>query len=216
MAWRLKSCLREVDTLARISGDEFTVTAGGLKNAQDASLVAETILKALRAPFQVENQELYVTASVGISLYPRDAIDAETLQRNADSAMYRAKSRGKNRFEYFLAEMSACAASGWSWRPVFAALDRGEFFPHYQPQFNLQSETGGPGGAVALTIPAGRLARPVHSDRRGEQLIVPIGTWVSCRRLAGRRPLAAPDILQGHGGECVGGVIQPLRFRSHG
>src|SRR6202035_2143124 len=79
VALRLKSSLRETDTLARISGDEFTVTVAGLKNPQDASLVAETILKAWRDPFQVEYHELHVTASVGISFYPQDAIEAETL-----------------------------------------------------------------------------------------------------------------------------------------
>ena len=102
VARRLKSALREGDSLARISGDEFTVIATGLRNPRHASVVAEAVLKSLRNPFEVENQELYVSASVGISLYPQDALDAETLQRNADNAMYRAKSAGKNRFEYFL------------------------------------------------------------------------------------------------------------------
>src|SRR5438309_6324221 len=84
VAKRLKSSLREADTLARMSGDEFTVIATGLRDPQNGGVVAETVLKALRDPFEIEGQELFVSASVGISLYPQDALDADTLQRNAD------------------------------------------------------------------------------------------------------------------------------------
>jgi diguanylate cyclase (GGDEF)-like protein/PAS domain S-box-containing protein len=199
VAWRLKSCLRDGDTLARISGDEFTVTAAGLKNPQDASVVAETILKALRAPFQAENQELYVTASVGISVYPRDAIDAETLQRNADSAMYRAKSRGKNRFEYFLAELSASRRQRLELEACLRrALERGEFSLHYQPQFDLHS--GKLVGQEALlrwthpklgSVPPDQFI-PVAEEN---ELIVPIGTWVlqeACRQTSAWRKAGYP------------------------
>jgi diguanylate cyclase (GGDEF)-like protein/PAS domain S-box-containing protein len=198
-ARRLRSSLRETDTLARMSGDEFTVIATGLRNPQHASLVAETILRALRDPFEAEGQELYVTASVGISLYPRDAADAETLQRNADHAMYRAKSQGKNRFEYFIPEMRALAGQRLEVETYLRrALDRGEFCVHYQPQFDLQSgRLVGQEALLRWTNPKLGSVAPDQFIPIAEEngLIVPIGNWVlqeSCRQTSAWRRAGYP------------------------
>jgi EAL domain-containing protein (putative c-di-GMP-specific phosphodiesterase class I) len=152
------------------------------------------VLKALRDPFQAENQELFVTASVGISVYPRDAVDAETLQRNADNAMYRAKSRGKNCFEYFIPEMSASMAQRVEVETCLRrALDRNEFAVHYQPQFDLQNgRLVGQEALLRWTNPKLGSVAPDQFIPIAEEngLIVPIGRWVleeACRQTSAWR-----------------------------
>src|SRR5262249_7089367 len=199
VARRLKSCLRETDTLARISGDEFTVIATSLKNPQHASVVAETILKALKDPFKTEDQEFYVSASVGISIYPKDALNAESLQRNADNAMYRAKSRGKNRYEYFVPGLDGSMTQRLELETYLRrALERGEFSLHYQPQFDLQS--GRLVGQEALLRWNNPKLGSVAPDKfipiaEENGLIVPIGAWVlheACRQTSAWRHAGYP------------------------
>ncbi len=109
VARRLESCIRRTDTLARMGGDEFTVLLTELHDQHYVLTVAQKLLDALQAPFQIDTFELFVTASIGVSVYPRDGKDAATLQRNADSAMYCAKDRGKNNFQLFAPEINASA-----------------------------------------------------------------------------------------------------------
>ena len=162
-------------------------------------LIAESVQKGLRDPFEAESQELFVSASVGISVYPRDAMDAETLQRNADNAMYRAKSRGKNRFEYFIPEMSASLVQRVELETYLRrALDRGEFCLHYQPQFDVQNgRLVGQEALLRWTHPKLGSVAPDQFIPVAEEngLIVPIGNWVmeeACRQTADWREAGYP------------------------
>ena len=98
---RTRSCVREIDTVSRLGGDEFVVVLPELRDGVDAAAVARKILSAVTQPYRIESHDIAVTPTLGISLYPQDGNDAETLLRNADTAMYHAKEGGKNRFEYF-------------------------------------------------------------------------------------------------------------------
>jgi len=140
VAWRLAGCIRETDTLARMSGDEFVIVAGGLQDAEGARRIAEAVLELLREPFPLDGHELFVTASVGISVFPRDGQDAGALLRAADAAIYRAKRQGKNRYHYHTPEMRDALKERFSVEThLRRALDRQEFTLHYQPQFDLRS-----------------------------------------------------------------------------
>jgi len=98
VAMRLRRCIRDTDLLARIGGDEFSLLLPGLRETGDSNRVAEEILQAFRAPFDIDGSEVHITSSIGISFYPTDGLDATTLQRKSDGAMYRVKNSGKNSF----------------------------------------------------------------------------------------------------------------------
>lgn len=137
---RLEGCIRESDTIARRGGDEFTVILDGIRRGQDAAAVARKILDALSHPFAIEGHELFVGASIGISLFPADGADVETLIKHADIAMYRAKARGGNHFQFFLPEMNGRALERLELESSLRlALDRDEFVLHYQPQLDIAS-----------------------------------------------------------------------------
>jgi diguanylate cyclase (GGDEF)-like protein len=107
---RLKACLRESDTVARLGGDEFVILLPVLRAAADVEVVARKVLSAASQSFAAFGQDLHVTVSVGVSTYPKDGEDEESLMKNADTAMYQAKQEGKNTFRHYSARVDAKAA----------------------------------------------------------------------------------------------------------
>lgn len=142
VAKRLQDAIRKEDTLARLSGDEFTVIMEELTHAENALLLAEKILKVLAEAMHIDNQMLYVSGSIGISLYPKDAKDAQTLLKYADAAMYKAKEEGRNNFQFYSAEMTEFALKRMAMKTSLRqAIDNEEFVIHYQSQINASTNT---------------------------------------------------------------------------
>ena len=194
VARRLAEALRKDDTICRIGGDEFAVILESKGAATEGESIADKILATLTAPFPVDVHEIHVTASVGISVYPRDAADLATLTRNADTAMYQAKNEGKNAYATFHPEMDKRAQKRLSIESnLRKALERSELTLHYQPQVHLQS--GSIVGVEALlrwNHPELGLVSPVDFIPVAEEsgLIVPIGRWMlytACQQAASWR-----------------------------
>jgi diguanylate cyclase (GGDEF)-like protein len=139
-AQRIQAALRAVDSVARLGGDEFILLLPGIRRVEEGARVAEKVLESLRAPIAVEGHELFVTASMGISVYPEDGEDVETLVKNADTAMYRAKEQGRDRYQLYTPAMNARALERMTLEnSLRKALARGELLVHYQPLLDLAS-----------------------------------------------------------------------------
>ena len=148
-ALRVSSMLREEDTVARLGGDEFLFLLVGIHDIENAARVAQKLLDLFVAPFTVHDHELHVTASIGISMFPLDGHDGETLIRNADTALYRAKEQGRNRYQLYAPAMNEIAMRRLVMENALRrALDRNELALHYQPLVSL--ETGETVGVEAL------------------------------------------------------------------
>jgi diguanylate cyclase (GGDEF)-like protein/PAS domain S-box-containing protein len=146
---RLNACVRETDTVARLGGDEFVVVIGRLQSADDIAVVAGKILRSLAQPFVLEGKEIFITASIGAALYPRDGEHGEALLRNADVAMYRVKEHGRNNYRFYTPEMTHMALDRLDMEGnLRRGLERNELLVHYQPLVSL--ETGAIIGAEAL------------------------------------------------------------------
>ena len=190
VANRLKKCVRAVDTVARISGDEFAVVLSHLARADDASLVSRKAVDSLAGAFELDGHQVYVSASIGIALYPSDGGDPDALVKNADTAMYRAKEEGRNCFRFFLPEMNERLMQRLQVESrLRGSLARGEYRLHYQPKVRL--DTGAISGFEALLRweQEGRLVPPLEFVPILEDtgLVVPVGEWVlrsACEQIA--------------------------------
>lgn len=182
IARRLKAAVREGDTVARVGGDEFTIVLQDLARPQDAAIVAQKVLRTVAQPMDVQTHRLYVTTSIGITMSPEDGEDAETLLKNADTAMYRAKSEGRNTYQMSTRELSRSTQERMSVESgLHEALESGAFTLLYQPQIDV--ETGTIAGMEALLRwrhPQRGIILPEEfigvAEDRG--LILPIGDWV--------------------------------------
>jgi diguanylate cyclase (GGDEF)-like protein/PAS domain S-box-containing protein len=182
IAWRLVECVRGADTVSRQGGDEFVVLLSELEQPEDAAHTARRMLQVVAEAHSIDQHDLHVTTSIGVSVYPDDGLDAETLIKNADTAMYQAKENGRQSFRFFKPAMNVRAVERQSIEESLRrALERNEFALHYQPKIDLR--TGAITGAEALlrwTHSTHGLVSPARFIPVAEDcgLILPIGAWV--------------------------------------
>ena len=137
---RLTNCLRVGDSIARWGGDEFTVLLYNINSPEEATLICQKIIQSLSSPFDLDGLELYTKASLGIALAPYDGEDAETLLKNADAAMYKAKQRGRNNYQFYTRAIGSKVSEELNLEnQLYKALKKSEFVLHYQPQINLNT-----------------------------------------------------------------------------
>jgi diguanylate cyclase (GGDEF)-like protein/PAS domain S-box-containing protein len=213
VAKRLGYCVRLSDTVSRLGGDEFVVLLSEVAQAEDAALTARRILQAIQEVHHIDRHELHASTSIGISVYPDDGLNAETLVKNADAAMYQAKENGRHSYQFFKAAMNVRAVKRQSIEESLRrALERREFTVYYQPTVDLK--TGVIIGAEALVrwmhpkrglVPPGEFI-PVAED---SGLIVPIGQWVL--REACKQARAWADA--GHPLQSIAVNVSAIEFR---
>ena len=201
VARRLAAALRKADTLARMGGDEFVLILNEITHSEDLEIIAAKVLAHIARPMKLSDLELHASASIGISIYPSDGGNAETLLQHADAAMYQAKKSGRNVYRLFTPEMNAFARERLELENgLRRALVQHEFILHYQPKVDVR--TGSIDSAEALIRwqhPTYGLMAPTDFIPLAEEtgLIIPIGEWVlneACRqaqswRASGLRPL---------------------------
>ena len=182
VAQRLVGCVRHSDTVSRQGGDEFVLLFPYIEHAEDAARSAQKILAALALPHSIDRHDLHIGASIGISIYPDDGQDAETLIKSADTAMYHAKENGRNNYKFFEQSMNVRAVQRQSTEASLRrALERQEFLLHYQPKINLHSGTVvGVEALIRWQHPQRGLLLPAQFVSIAEDcgLILPIGRWV--------------------------------------
>ena len=202
VAGRLVASVRSSDTVSRQGGDEFVILLSEIAHPQDATTSAEKLLHALSTPHTVDGHDLRISSSIGISVYPQDGEDAETLINKADMAMYHAKEQGRNNFQFFEAEMTAKAFRRQSIEDsLYRAIERSEFVLVYQPIVKLVTgEIAGVEALLRWQHPQQGLLSPDQFVQVAEQcgLIVPMGRWVmgeACRQAGEWRDAGLPEIV---------------------
>ena len=215
VARRLDSVVRRVDTLARLGGDEFIFAMPGFHSAAAAD-VARRLIDVFSRPFEVGGHELTVTPSLGISIFPHDGYDLETLLRNADTAMYQAKEIGRNAFRFYSSEMNSKSLDRLLMESnLRRALSQNEFVLHYQPLVNLESGLiVGVEALIRWLHPELGLIMPDRFIHIAEEtgLINPIGDWVLCE--ACRQAQAWAE--EGLPAMAMAVNVAPVQFRQSG
>jgi two-component system CheB/CheR fusion protein len=198
-ATRLLECVRAEDTVARLGGDEFVLLLEATER-HEAAMSAERLLKSLSASYQLGKHECFVSASVGISMFPEDATDPSGLMRNADAAMYRAKDQGKNAFQFFTSELAEQASQRMSLETGLRhAIENNELTLEYQPQVDLVSNSVIGAEALVRWRHEGQPVSPAVFIPIAEQshLIVAIDEWVlgqACRQIIAWNQASLPEI----------------------
>jgi diguanylate cyclase (GGDEF)-like protein/PAS domain S-box-containing protein len=182
IATRLTACIRAPDTVSRYAGDEFVVLLPEVRQPEDAAIVARRLLQAAAEAHFIGGHDLHVTASIGVSTYPDDGLDAETLVKNADTAMYQAKENGHQSYQFFKPAMNIRAVERQSIEEhLRRALERQEFTLYYQTKINLATAAiAGVEALIRWTHPTRGSVPPVQFVPIAEDsgLILPIGTWI--------------------------------------
>jgi diguanylate cyclase (GGDEF)-like protein/PAS domain S-box-containing protein len=198
---RLVRCVRTSDTVSRHGGDEFVVLLANERRAEDAVRTADKILTALAVPFQIEGHAVHTSTSIGIAGYPLDGVDAAALIKNADTAMYHAKERGRNNYQFFRHDMNTRAVERQKIESnLRRALTHGEFTLHYQPKVDLLDQhITGVEALLRWEHPEWGLVLPERFISIAEEcgLIVPIGRWVlreACAQAVRWREAGIPEV----------------------
>jgi len=198
---RLNECVREGDTLARLGGDEFTIVLAELDDTMEATWVAQRIIKAMKKPIKVADQELFITFSIGISFFPEDGTDAESLVKHADTAMYRIKDLGRNGFELYSTSMSHHSLERLAMESsLHQAIKNNELFLTYQVKLDLESnKMVGVEALIRWNHPELGIIMPGEFIPLAEKsgLILEIGSWVlkeACRQNKEWQDLGLPAI----------------------
>jgi diguanylate cyclase (GGDEF)-like protein/PAS domain S-box-containing protein len=215
VAKRLQRCVRETDTVARLGGDEFAVILTNLMDPEGASNVAESIISAISDPFGLEEHEVLTSTSIGITLFPDDAVDADTLLKNADLAMFRSKSEGRNNYHFYVSEMDAeVQARKVVERDLRLALGTEQLELHYQPLVEVATgEVIGCEALIRWRHPTRGWVSPVEFIPIAERtdLIAPLGRWILHRAcLQGR-----DWMRQGLPPMKIAVNLSPAQFKQH-